>query len=242
MPEREYASRTRMARAGRTGRLRLGHGGRAKDPALSCAPARRHDPAHRADGAGERLRRVARAAGPPRRPAVPHLPAIHARRHHRGRRTHDRLHHAAVAHLDPSPGRRPRGELRAVRAAGRRRRGAALLWASRSAPPGLRLVVRPFLSGRDAHALHHENPSCRADATAFPERVRWQPYPSVPAVLSLFNGSYVHAPVWYRGFQLDEERARGLEYLEDCLSPGLLSWDLAGREAVWILDRKSTRL
>ena len=112
---------------------------------------------------------------------------------------------------------------------------AALRWRARNAPPGLRLVVRPFLSGRDAHALHHENPSCRADATAFPERVRWQPYPSVPAVLSLFNGSYVHAPVWYRGFQLDEERARGFEYLEDCLSPGLLSWDLAGREAVWIL-------
>src|ERR1041384_3357391 len=44
----------------------------------------------------------------------------------RGRPTHDRLHHAAVAHLDPSPGRRPRGELRAVRAAARRRRGAPL--------------------------------------------------------------------------------------------------------------------
>ena len=117
-------------------------------------------------------------------------------------------------------------------------RGAAVValrWRARNAPRGLRLVVRPFLSGRDAHALHHENPVGRADASAGAERVRWQPYQSVPAVVSTFNGSYIHAPAWYRGFQLDEEEARGFDHLEDCLSPGLLGWDLAGREAVWLL-------
>jgi len=100
---------------------------------------------------------------------------------------------------------------------------------------GLRLVVRPFLSGRDIHALHHENPSFRFAADVTVERVCWHPYASLPPILSAHNGSYLHDPVWYRAFQLDEERARGFDAHEDAGSPGLLSWNLSGGDAVWIL-------
>ena len=100
---------------------------------------------------------------------------------------------------------------------------------------GKRLVVRPFLVGRDIHALHHENTDFSFDAGATPDEVRWQPYRHLPAVVSRHNGSYQHAPTWYRGFQLDEERARGFDAVEDAGSPGLLSWDLSGGEAVWVL-------
>jgi predicted glycogen debranching enzyme len=98
------------------------------------------------------------------------------------------------------------------------------------------LCVRPLLSGRDAHALHHENPAFRFDADAgSPGRVLWQPYEGVPAVAASSNGAYEHAPQWYRGFQYEEERARGLDYLEDLASPGVFRFDLARGDAVLIL-------
>jgi predicted glycogen debranching enzyme len=98
------------------------------------------------------------------------------------------------------------------------------------------LAVRPLLSGRDYHHLHHENPVFRFDATASGEHVAWQPYPGVPRVTSLANASYSHDPEWYRNFMYLQERERGLDSSEDLASPGLFRWDLAQGDAVWILS------
>lgn len=98
-----------------------------------------------------------------------------------------------------------------------------------------RLVVRPLLSGRDSHALHYENATLDPRAAVRGDQVRWQPYASVPAVLSVANASYRHSPAWYRDFLLAEERQRGFEHRSDCWSPGELSWDLASGEACWVL-------
>jgi predicted glycogen debranching enzyme len=106
--------------------------------------------------------------------------------------------------------------------------------------PGVTIAVRPFLSGRDYHALHHENPDFRFDATVDGERVRWCPYPGVPAVIALSNGAYHHEPDWFRNFLYAEERARGLDALEDLASPGIFRWDLSQGEAVWILAAEGT--
>jgi predicted glycogen debranching enzyme len=99
------------------------------------------------------------------------------------------------------------------------------------------LAVRPFLSGRDYHALHHENPAFRfAPSSAAPGRLAWSPYDGVPGVAALHNGTWEARPDWYRGFQYDEERDRGLDHLEDLAAPGLLHFDLAEGEAVLILS------
>ncbi|HET6319924.1 MAG TPA: glycogen debranching enzyme N-terminal domain-containing protein, partial [Chloroflexota bacterium] len=45
-----------------------------------------------------------------------------------------------------------------------------------------RLIVRPFLSGRDYHSTHHENGICRAAAGIDDDAVTWRPYDGVPAV------------------------------------------------------------
>jgi predicted glycogen debranching enzyme len=100
---------------------------------------------------------------------------------------------------------------------------------------GLRLRVRPLLSGRDSHALHYENPAASAETGGDGKRLRWQPYPSLPAVLSYSNGTFGRDPLWFRNFFLTEERARGFDHKEDLLSPGELSWDLGAGEAIWIL-------
>jgi predicted glycogen debranching enzyme len=112
-------------------------------------------------------------------------------------------------------------------------------WRLLSPKPGVRLSVRPFLSGRDYHSLHHENGSFRFEADVQDEHVRWAPYAGVPAVHSFANASYRHDPHWYRNFLYSEERDRGLDDTEDLAAPGLLEWDLSAGEAVWIVTHDS---
>jgi predicted glycogen debranching enzyme len=99
------------------------------------------------------------------------------------------------------------------------------------------LIARPFLSVRDAHALHHENGdfsfACQADGDG--ERVAWQPYAGLPSIVSLANARYEHQPQWYRRFRLAEEAARGFDAEEDLASPGELTWDLGVGGANWLL-------
>jgi predicted glycogen debranching enzyme len=99
-----------------------------------------------------------------------------------------------------------------------------------------KLTVRPLLSGRDFHGTHHENNSFRFDAELRGDRVRWQPYHDIPAVVARSSGLYQHAPTWYRNFCYTEERARGLDYLEDLASPGLFEWNLKTGPAFLVLS------
>jgi predicted glycogen debranching enzyme len=101
-------------------------------------------------------------------------------------------------------------------------------------PPAI-LRVRPFLSGRDYHALHHENGAFRFEPLAQGDLLVLRPYPDVPAVLSRTNGSFTFDPQWYRNFRYEEERARGLDFAEDLASPGELRFDLATGEAIWLV-------
>jgi predicted glycogen debranching enzyme len=101
---------------------------------------------------------------------------------------------------------------------------------------GMSLLARPLLSGRDYHALHHENPAFRFDAKLIGERVAWQPYESVPRTTLHSNGSYSHEPLWYRSFFYQEEWLRGFDAAEDLASPGVLRWDLSRGEAVMLLS------
>ncbi|MGH7775033.1 MAG: amylo-alpha-1,6-glucosidase, partial [Candidatus Binatia bacterium] len=60
-------------------------------------------------------------------------------------------------------------------------------------------------------------------------------YNGLPGIISVSNGEYSHQPDWYRNFVYEEERARGLDFTEDLVSPGIFHWDLSRGEAVWIL-------
>jgi predicted glycogen debranching enzyme len=102
-----------------------------------------------------------------------------------------------------------------------------LTWRAREG----RLVLRPFLSGRDYHSLHHHNPAFRFEPEKKDGRLVWQPYPGVPPIHVATNGRYEHFPTWYWNFQYDEERARGLDFVEDLPTPGTFTWDLSGGEA-----------
>jgi predicted glycogen debranching enzyme len=115
-------------------------------------------------------------------------------------------------------------------------KGVVLVWRLSPARAGVTLSMRPLLSGRDYHALHHENPAFRFDAAVSHERVAWRPYAAVPGIVARTNGRYAHRPEWYRHFQYEEERARGLDFIEDLGAPGIITWDLSRGEAVCILS------
>ena len=97
------------------------------------------------------------------------------------------------------------------------------------------LKVRPFLSGRDFHSMHHENTAFNFSAEVAGDRVTWSPYPGVPRVTARSNGRYTSEPDWYRNFAYSEERARGLDFAEDLAAPGFFEFDLAVATAELVL-------
>jgi predicted glycogen debranching enzyme len=103
------------------------------------------------------------------------------------------------------------------------------------------LHVRPLLSGRDYHALHHENAAFNfnADVDEAHGHVSWQPYGDVPVIHASTNGTYTHAPDWYRNFCYVRERERGLDFSEDLATPGVFTFSLADAEALMILQAGS---
>lgn len=100
---------------------------------------------------------------------------------------------------------------------------------------GVQLMVRPLISGRDAHALHHENPYLHADAICCDQSVEWRPYDSLPGILAGSNGRYTHVPFWYKNFLYEADRAHGKDHMEDLHSPGAFRFDLGRGEAVLVL-------
>ncbi|MFT3785498.1 MAG: amylo-alpha-1,6-glucosidase [Tepidisphaeraceae bacterium] len=103
------------------------------------------------------------------------------------------------------------------------------------AGPDAELRVRPLMSGRDYHALHHENDAFRFEPEHSNGVTRWRPYEGVPHISVKSNGRLFTQPIWYRQFFYEEEEARGFDAVEDCASPGVYRFDLAQREAVLIL-------
>jgi glycogen debranching enzyme len=95
----------------------------------------------------------------------------------------------------------------------------------------IRLTARPLLSGRDYHALHHENPSFDFTTRRDGGALVWQPYPGVAAVVAQGNFTWADDPLWYRRFSYAAERERGLDDEEDLASPGVFTWVLAGGPA-----------
>jgi predicted glycogen debranching enzyme len=120
-------------------------------------------------------------------------------------------------------GRRIRQEIVVPRG----RAATIVTWTLIGEPAGTTLTVRPFLSGRDPHALHHENGGFRFEPDSLRDLLLWHPYPGVPTVAVKSDGQYRHSPEWYRRFLYDAESSRGLDDTEDLASPGLFTWDLS---------------
>lgn len=96
------------------------------------------------------------------------------------------------------------------------------------------LVVRPFLTGRNFHALHQENSALNPKPDIRQGLVTLAPYPGIPLVYFHHNArDFVTGFNWYRQMEYVREKERGLADREDCWSPGEFHFDLrGGQEAI----------
>jgi predicted glycogen debranching enzyme len=97
------------------------------------------------------------------------------------------------------------------------------------------LTVRPLLSGRDYHALHHVNDAFDMTTRREGGGLVWRPYPGIPATTARGNFSWEDTPEWFYGFTYAAERARELDDGEDLASPGVFHFCLRAGPAVLVL-------
>ena len=98
------------------------------------------------------------------------------------------------------------------------------------------LDLRPLISFRDYHSLTHENGSIDGRVALQANRISFTPYQGLPTLHLAHNASFVeNAGHWYKNFEYDAERERGLDYAEDLFNPCVLRFDLGqNRDAVTV--------
>ena len=92
----------------------------------------------------------------------------------------------------------------------------------------LQLLVRPLIAFRDYHGTAHENGSLNSHVELADGRLFVQPYDSLPGLHIAHNAMSVDSQgAWYRNFEYEEERKRGLDFHEDLFNPCALRFDLS---------------
>ena len=101
---------------------------------------------------------------------------------------------------------------------------------------GAELVVRPLLTVRNFHALHKENSDLQPQADVQNGVVTLRPYQNVPTTYFHHNGKSYNAGFnWFRQMEYVQEEERGMDFHEDCWSPGEFHYDLENnREAIFV--------
>jgi predicted glycogen debranching enzyme len=111
-------------------------------------------------------------------------------------------------------------------------------------PPAarLRLELRPLIAFRDYHGATHENASLNPDVQLEAHRASVAPYDGLPTLYLAHDAEAVEqSGYWYRRFNFEVERARGLDFEEDLFNPLVLKYDLSGRSSVSIIASTEPR-
>ena len=90
------------------------------------------------------------------------------------------------------------------------------------------LELRPLIGFRDCHNTTHENSSINTQIEAGDGIVSFSPYVGLPQLHVAHDGPGNVEPTghWYRNFEYQVERERGLEFVEDLLNRCVLRFDL----------------
>jgi len=98
------------------------------------------------------------------------------------------------------------------------------------------LEVRPLLAYRDYHGLQRENAGVRRAAEREGGDLVLRPYEDCPPLrLRMPGATFTPDGLWYRAFEYERERERGLDFREDLFSPGVLRVELLSGRAVHVL-------
>src|ERR1700731_291601 len=95
------------------------------------------------------------------------------------------------------------------------------------APNNLRLEIRPLIAYRDYHSTTHENSALNPAVQDDPGLAAVCPYQGLPTLYLAHNACQLRKTGdWYRNFNYDVERERGLDFAEDLFNPFVLRFDL----------------
>ncbi len=109
-------------------------------------------------------------------------------------------------------------------------------------PKNLRLEIRPLIAFRDYHGTTHENGGINSAVQQRSGLATVTPYQGLPALHLAHNAiELCKTGDWYRNFEYDAERERGLDFSEDLFNPFVLSFDLRSRRQASIIASTEER-
>ena len=104
------------------------------------------------------------------------------------------------------------------------------------------LEIRPLVAFRDYHGTTHENSSINRQIQVETGLVSIAAYDGLPMLHFAHDASEVHGSGdWYRNFEYQVERERGLDFTEDLFNPFLLKFDMTGRSSAAIIASTEVR-
>src|SRR5215469_10503048 len=110
------------------------------------------------------------------------------------------------------------------------------------APKNLQLEVRALIAFRDYHATTHENGAINRAVAERPGFATLTPYQGLPSLHLAHNAAELkQTGDWYRNFEYDAERERGLDYSEDLFNPLALRFDFRIRRQASIIASTEER-
>ncbi|MDP3785987.1 MAG: glycogen debranching enzyme N-terminal domain-containing protein, partial [Candidatus Omnitrophota bacterium] len=103
-------------------------------------------------------------------------------------------------------------------------------------PSYLELLIRPLIAARDYHWISIENSNFNKSVESFDGYIKMKPYNECP-IIYLANNADSFEPVgyWYKTFEYEREKERGLEYHEDLYSPGEFGFLVREGDKVYIV-------
>lgn len=105
-----------------------------------------------------------------------------------------------------------------------------------NAPGYLELLVRPLIAARDYHWVSIENANFNKKVEHLEGFIRTKPYEESPIIYLAHNADrFEQSGYWYKTFEYQREKERGLEYHEDLYSPGELGFLLKQGEKAYIV-------
>jgi predicted glycogen debranching enzyme len=96
----------------------------------------------------------------------------------------------------------------------------------------VQLDIRPLIAFRDYHALTRENAALNPSVAVEAGMASFSPYFGLPTLYLAHDARGIDPKgSWYRNFQYEAERERGLDFTEDLFNPCTLQFDLAAGPA-----------
>jgi len=105
----------------------------------------------------------------------------------------------------------------------------------------IELELRPLIAFRDYHSTTHENGALNSTVESAPGLASITPYPGLLSASRAQRRATWNGSNWYRDFEYDAERERGLDFVEDLFNPCVLRFDLCPESAAAVIASTERR-